>query len=345
METIFIEKLEKLSSLPEKQIGENENNVKYKFIIPFLECFGYSADLDFEHSAQGMRIDIFIDNISTHKIVVEAKRYGKIIDEAAILQLKEYCDKKRPILAIISNGKEIRFYSPLWRISDFSDTLLYSFQREELKNENVFKRIEKIFSKENLENKNIEKFILERETEIKKAKGEIKSIQNIHKDKFAAIENEISKLNQKIKTLEGNVNKKQQEILELEISKKNKIESLCNELLIKINNNTKEKSPLMKLKDNDKNDNISELPKYVKQRIPSINNPGTIPFEMLNLIKQKDGITWNDIEKTMIEKFGYTENSGSISGSYSTLLWLGLIRIEGKKNRGKIFFVKDYQGD
>lgn len=47
------EALRKLSELSATAIGDNENNVKYNFIIPFLEALGYNKQLYFEHSAQG----------------------------------------------------------------------------------------------------------------------------------------------------------------------------------------------------------------------------------------------------------------------------------------------------
>src|SRR3990170_1558911 len=126
-----IQELERLAELSADDIGSNENNVKYNFIILFLESFGYNKKLDFEHSAQGNRIDILIDKVSDHNILIEAKSYGKNLDDY-IPQLKRYCDEKRPILAIITNGEEIRFHSPFWRKADFNETLIYSIKRHQL---------------------------------------------------------------------------------------------------------------------------------------------------------------------------------------------------------------------
>src|SRR5688500_6351212 len=94
-----IDELVRLAGLSAELIGENENNVKYKFIIPFLESFGYAKGLDFEHAAQGNRLDILIKSTSEHRIVVEAKSYGRNLDEY-VLQLRRYCDEVRPVLAI-----------------------------------------------------------------------------------------------------------------------------------------------------------------------------------------------------------------------------------------------------
>ena len=125
------EELRRLSELSDTDIGDNENNVKYNFIIPFLEAFGYNKKLYFEHSAQGNRIDILIDKVSDHNILIEAKSYGRSLDDY-IPQLKRYCDEKRPILAIITNGEVLRFYSPFWRKPAFIETLIYSIHRRQL---------------------------------------------------------------------------------------------------------------------------------------------------------------------------------------------------------------------
>ena len=54
------EKLKKLAELSKEEVGNNENS---NFIIPLLDCFGHHR-LDFEHSAQGNRIDIYIEKQS-----------------------------------------------------------------------------------------------------------------------------------------------------------------------------------------------------------------------------------------------------------------------------------------
>ncbi|MEI6822037.1 MAG: hypothetical protein WCL51_08870 [Bacteroidota bacterium] len=215
MKNEFKEELIKLATKSQSEIGMNENNVKYKFINPFLKCFGFKEDLDFEHESQRNSIDIYIENIGKHRIVIETKAYDKNLDEF-IIQLKKYCDDKRPILAIIANGKEIRFYSPLSKITEFSETLLYSFKRVDLGNEDIILRLEKILSKENYVNDNIDDNIDEREKEIKVAKKEIKLIENSVIEKKSAIENDINDINEQITILQHDISKKQQEISKIE---------------------------------------------------------------------------------------------------------------------------------
>lgn len=216
--------LKKLAELTRDKIGENENSVKYKFIIPFLGCFGH-VKLDFEHPSQGSRIDILIGNKSSCGIVVETKSYDKNLDKY-LPQLKGYCDEKRPLLAIIANGEEIRAYSPLWRISNFSETILYSIKRNELSSDEIIERLEKLLSKENLENEKLDDHILERENEIKSAKKEIKSLIDTYKNNEDNILNEIQLLKDKINEINIQISEKDKKILDSKKKKEQEIRKL-----------------------------------------------------------------------------------------------------------------------
>jgi hypothetical protein len=74
------EELRRFAELSDTDIGDNENNVKYNFVIPFLEAFGYNKKLYFEHSAQGNRIDILIEKVSDHNIRSRQKLRQKFDD-------------------------------------------------------------------------------------------------------------------------------------------------------------------------------------------------------------------------------------------------------------------------
>ncbi len=216
---------ERITELSKKELGENENSVKYKFIIPLLECFGYS-DMDFEHSSQGNRIDIYIGNGSSCGIVVEAKGYDKNLDDY-LSQLKRYSDDKRPLLAIISNGEEIRFYSPFWRgVPNFSDTMLYSMKRIDLNNDEIIERLGKLLSKENLDNKKLDDYIQEREKEIKNAKTEVETLEKDYKNKEEKILNEKKILENKINEIKTQISENDNKILELKNNKEESIRKL-----------------------------------------------------------------------------------------------------------------------
>lgn len=218
------EGLQKLAKLSPAQIGDNENSVKYKFIIPFLEAFGYHG-LYFEHSSQGNRIDIFVDNVSGHSILIETKSYDKNLDDY-ISQLKRYCDEKRPIIAIITNGEELRFYSPLWKKPAFTETLIYSIRRHQLSEDSTLQRIEAILDKEYLDTGSIIEHIDQREKEITSMYKETESLDLHYQEKITDLENSVNNLEAQIKSFQSLIDKNKADVAELQRKKEQKIEDL-----------------------------------------------------------------------------------------------------------------------
>lgn len=156
-----LEELSKLSQTDLTKLEGNEQNVKYNIVIRFLKNFGYDQ-LDLEHAAQGSRIDINISN----KIIIETKALDKNLNNY-ISQVQEYCSIERPHLALLTNGRTFRFYSPFMRVPSFLDTLIYEFQLLDFSNEEICHRINKIIGIENFSNGTYLTFIEERESELK----------------------------------------------------------------------------------------------------------------------------------------------------------------------------------
>ena len=217
--------LQRLAEMSVGDIGHNENNVKFRFIIPFLKAFGYDKSLDFEHSAQGNRIDILIDKVSDHTILIEAKSYGKNMDDY-IPQLKRYCDEKRPILAIISNGEEIRFYSPFWKKADFTETLIFSIKRNQLSDDTVIEKIESVLCKEFLEDGSIVELIEEREKEINNIKKEIQSLDSEYQENIQKLFTLISSLEEQFESIQSQIDANKAKVVDLKQEKKQKIQDL-----------------------------------------------------------------------------------------------------------------------
>ena len=205
-------------------IGGNENNVKYNFIIPFLESFGYSKKLDFEHSAQGARIDILIKS-SDYKILIEAKSSDRNLEDY-LSQLKRYCDELSPILAIITNGEDIRFYSPFWRRSNFDERLIYSITRQDLSDDDTIEKIEQVLSKQFLEDGSLVEHIEEREKEISSIKKEIQSLESQYQEKIGNLGSQIKILEEQIKSLEPQIEQKKTDLADLEQEKDEKVKEL-----------------------------------------------------------------------------------------------------------------------
>lgn len=159
-----IKRLNELATLNLSNLIQSENNVKYKIIIPMLQSFGHQH-LDMEHAAQGSRIDINIGN----KIIVETKALGQNLD-MHVQQLSDYCGRERPVLAILTNGKNFRIYSPLWRVQrTFPETLIYLFDIKDFGNDQLLNRLEKILGLPNYQSGAFLDYIEQREKKFSKA--------------------------------------------------------------------------------------------------------------------------------------------------------------------------------
>ena len=213
----------KLKRLAADDIGGNENNVKFHFIIPFLESFGYKK-FDFEHAAQGMRIDILVET-SKYKILIEAKSSDRNLDDY-IPQLKRYCDEKRPILAIITNGEEIRFHSPFWRKADFNETLIYSIKRHQLSDDNTIEKIERVLGKQCLKDGSIVGHIEDREKEIDNIKEEIQCLSSTYQEKIEKLDTRISSLEEQLESIQSQIDANKAEVGDLRQEKGQKIQDL-----------------------------------------------------------------------------------------------------------------------
>jgi predicted nucleic acid-binding Zn-ribbon protein len=330
-----IEKLNSLTRIDFVNFIPSENNVKYKIVIPFLQAFNH-VDLDLEHAAQGSRIDINIGN----KIIVETKALGQKID-MHVQQLSDYSGKELPVLAILTNGRHFRIYSPQWRYwRTFREKIIYEFELKDLNDTELLNRLEKILGFSNYKSEEFFKHVEEREREILKNKNEIIAIQNSYNDNLSSIESRIKEIEQEVKSLQENANIKQKEIEDLKNSMNIEIKNLEDKYLysLKADNSAaiRQVKPAITQIENEKVSSASYLPSYILQ----IYKEGTLANKMLNYIRERNCVTWDEVIKEMTEKHGYKE-SGSLGASFKALETEGIIRVEGSKSKGKIYFVKD----
>jgi len=224
-----IKRLAELSALDLSNFIQNENNVKYKIVIPILQSFDHQH-LDLEHAAQGSRIDINIGN----KIIVETKALGQNLD-MHVQQLSDYCGRERPVLAILTNGRSFRIYSPLWRRQrTFSETMIYSFDIKGFGNIKLLNRLEKILGLKSYQNGEYFDYIEQREKEILKANREIDEIKQLKAGEVTALKAELSVLKEKLQELSAQIKVKEQAIAENECQRIPEIESLASDLFIPI---------------------------------------------------------------------------------------------------------------
>lgn len=187
-------RLLKLVELSREEIGNSEENVKQKFVVPLMEIFGHNRNvLDFEYASKGKRIDIYIKGLPHDcKVVIDTKSYEEDL-ENHIEQIATYAIQEGALIALIANGEEIRAYSPM-RGYSFRDSLLYCFKRKELSEEENQNVLEKFIGRNNLSNRETREFVRLREEEIVDLQLSIERLQGQFEQKRNEIEQQISRL-------------------------------------------------------------------------------------------------------------------------------------------------------
>ncbi len=224
-----IERLAELAAMDLSTFIQSENNVKYKIVIPLLQSFDHQH-LDLEHAAQGSRIDINIGN----KIIIETKALGQNLD-MHVQQLSDYCGRERPVLAILTNGRSFRIYSPLWRQQrTFPETIIFSFDIKDFGNVQLLNRLEKILGLKNYQSGEFFDYIEQREKEILKANREIDELKQSKAGEVSALKIELSKLKEELQELTTQIKLREQAIAENESQQMPEIESLASDLFLPI---------------------------------------------------------------------------------------------------------------
>jgi predicted type IV restriction endonuclease len=222
-----VKQLTELAALDLTTLVQSENNVKYKIVIPFLQSFGHEH-IDLEHAAQGSRIDINIGN----KIVIETKALNQHI-ENHVQQLSDYCGREWPVLAILTNGKSFRIYSPQWRRQPtFRDKIIYAFDITDLTNAQLQERLKKVLGRDNYDTEAFYDHISQREKELLEAGRNIDALRAEKSGSVTQLRNEIETLKEQIRELNNQLARKEQTIVEIESQKVPEIDLLISELFI-----------------------------------------------------------------------------------------------------------------
>jgi len=194
--------IEKIAKLKQSEIGPTEENVKQKVIVPLLELLGHKREnLEFEYGTRrGGRIDIFIKNVPPDcKVIIDTKNYSVNLTEY-IEQIKEYTFDENALLTVIANGTEIRIYSPLRGVA-FERSLLYSFKRQNLAKESVWRILSDLLHNDNLQNRSVLKTIDEREREIREAMMNEEHLKQEYDGKIEGIDSDIEAREEEIEQL------------------------------------------------------------------------------------------------------------------------------------------------
>jgi hypothetical protein len=194
--------IERIGKLRESDIGPTEENVKQKAIVPLLELLGHKREnLEFEYrTRRGGKMDIFIKSVPPDcKVIIDTKNYNENLNDY-IEQIKEYTFDEAALLTVIANGTEIRVYSPLRGVA-FERSLLYSFKRQDLSKESVWKILSDLLHNDNLQNRDVLKKIDEREREIKDAMANEERLMQEYDSKIEGIDSDIETKEEEIEQL------------------------------------------------------------------------------------------------------------------------------------------------
>ena len=314
------EKLGKIATRPKHEIGDSEESVKINFVVPVLECFGHER-FEFEYKYKDIFIKKNLPNSS--KVIVETKNYDKDINKE-LQQLERYCNEELPLLGIIANGHEIRIFSHSWRFRDFRDRVIYCIKRENLNDENIINSLGKILSRDNLESGKAKESVIGREIEIENAENKIKEIERESKEKIEQLQAKIDELKKQIEESE---------------SEKKKITPETREQISQIWQNLGFLQPpfLEKTKKGKERKETEEGDRaYIIRYRKMLENPDTLPSRMKRYIDEEETVTYKDLKRTCVEKFGCrSETSGSIGASVKVLEEEGYIKIEGGRGNSK----------
>lgn len=156
--------------------GKVEANVRSIIIEELLACLGWDklkGDLDFEHSVQNKFADVALmirkpSGERIPKVIIECKDLDVNLDKF-IDQAFEYALTKQVKWIILTNGREIRLYSTfIENVPDRRDHLLVAPPIFLNELENRFDELKKWISKKSIINKQLDRYSIKRELEIRK---------------------------------------------------------------------------------------------------------------------------------------------------------------------------------
>jgi len=128
-QSVDIEAIAALAAMTADDLGESEEDVKVRFVVPLLHALGHTK-LRFEHKGIDVLLKTGLPRGSA--VVVETKRPDASLD-AHLEQIERYSFEARSMLSVLTNGRVLRVYAPFWnRAATFAETLVWEFPRRGL---------------------------------------------------------------------------------------------------------------------------------------------------------------------------------------------------------------------
>lgn len=233
MDAIDIETLKELAQAQASDIGISEENVKQKFLVPLLEALGHQRrDLDFERSAYGKRYDVFIKGLKNDcKVIVDTKRYAEDLNQH-LTQIGTYATLEGALITVITNGVEIRLYSPLRGIA-FERSLLHSIRREDLNSERAITILRNFLSRTTLTSSEVHKHLDARERGLRNAYAKVEELNERYEVLRENLNAEIADLENRRDEIQDEINVKRKEASELEAKRVSEVAVVWEELGLK----------------------------------------------------------------------------------------------------------------
>ncbi len=128
--------------------------------------------------------------------------------------------KELPVLAILTNGRHFRIYSPQWRHRrTFAEKVIYEFELKDLSDIQLLNRLEKILGFSNYESEEFFDHIEQREREIIQVKKEIEDIKTVKSEQVTELQSEINELKEKVLLIKDQIKSKEQIVSDINADK------------------------------------------------------------------------------------------------------------------------------
>ena len=226
MEGLNSDQLRTLAQLQPADIGRSEEDVKQKFLVPLLEALGHEKrNLDFERTGRAGRPDVVIRGSG---VVVDTKAYGENLDQH-LVQLGNYAVHNGALIAVITNGEEVRLYSPLRGIS-FERSLLYSVRREDMGSKSGIGVLGNLLSRTSLTSGQVHGHIIAREQELRRAYTELNELNEKYSTLREEINADIATLEEQRREIEAQIETKYKERSEVEANQQSELAAIWRNL-------------------------------------------------------------------------------------------------------------------
>ena len=216
-------KLKALAALRAEELGESEEDVKIRFVVPLLEALGHSR-MRFEHKGQDVVLKEGLPRGCA--VVVEVKRPEASLD-LHLPQLERYALAERSLVAVLTNGRVVRIYAPLWGVPrSFADALLWEFPRAALAESRVAEAAASVLSLAALASKSAVAAVRDRQVRMEFFWEEAEDLRRRHREWREQLERRMRDNEARMAQLDAEQRAIEKELGEIEGRAKDKVRLL-----------------------------------------------------------------------------------------------------------------------